>query len=146
MTLMHRKKKQKPAQSSSGIDTVGKTKINNNGFTIIEVMIAIAILSIGLLGIAKMQVTAIKGNHSSMKFTRATIIAQDQVEILMRSSFAAIVDSTVTDADGYETVVTTTNIDADGDGDDEIKNVNIAVSDPLGKKRAEINFLKAADF
>ena len=38
---------------------------NERGFTIVEVMVAIAILSVGILGVASMQVSAIRGNHFS---------------------------------------------------------------------------------
>lgn len=53
-----------------------------NGFTLIEVMIAMAIFAVGILAVAGMQLSAIKGNTSSGKMTRAAIIAQTQMEQL----------------------------------------------------------------
>ncbi|MBI3606438.1 MAG: type IV pilus modification protein PilV [Nitrospirae bacterium] len=51
-----------------------------NGFTIIEVLIAILILSIGLLGVAAMQTTAIRGNTFSRDTTLGTQLAEEMIE------------------------------------------------------------------
>jgi len=56
---------------------------NEKGFTLIEVIIAIAILSVGLLALASMQVAAIKGNAHANRLTEATTLAQDKVEELI---------------------------------------------------------------
>ncbi len=45
---------------------------NSNGFTLLEVMIAVFIIAIGLLGIAALQVTAIKNNHTANIRTQAS--------------------------------------------------------------------------
>ncbi|MEA3359635.1 MAG: prepilin-type N-terminal cleavage/methylation domain-containing protein [Thermodesulfobacteriota bacterium] len=59
-------------------------KINSdNGFTLIEILIAISILSIGIFSVASMQISAIKGNSSADRLTRATTIAQDKIEQLI---------------------------------------------------------------
>jgi len=49
----------------------------NTGFTLIEVLVAISVFSIGLLGLAGLQLTAMKNNKSSHSRTMATILAQD---------------------------------------------------------------------
>jgi type IV pilus modification protein PilV len=124
----------------------GKPDHNEDGFTIIEVLIAMVILSIGILGLTKMQIAAIKANGSAMKFTNAAIIAQNQIEVLMITSFDAVTDSSITTTDGYNVewkIISV--IDFDGDGNNEIKNINVVVKDPGGKKRADISFLKSAD-
>ncbi len=38
---------------------------NNKGFTLLEVMIAVFVLAIGLLGVAALQMTGIKNNHAA---------------------------------------------------------------------------------
>lgn len=57
---------------------------NKNGFTFIEVLIAIAILSIGLLGLATMSTTASKFNAFSKNKTTAIALGQDKMEELKR--------------------------------------------------------------
>lgn len=56
--------------------------MNEKGFTIIEVLIGLIILAFGLLAIAGMQVTSIKGNFFSRNMTEASILAQDRLEVL----------------------------------------------------------------
>lgn len=50
------------------------------GFTLIEVLIAVAILSFGLLGIAAMQVTGVRANQGSYSRSQAIYIANDMAE------------------------------------------------------------------
>lgn len=52
------------------------------GFTLIEALVAVLVLSIGLLGVAAMQLKALKGAHVSYQRTTATLAAQDAVERL----------------------------------------------------------------
>lgn len=56
--------------------------MNNKGFTLIEVLIGLVILAIGLLAVAGMQITSIKGNTFSNNLTQATVFAQDKLEYL----------------------------------------------------------------
>jgi prepilin-type N-terminal cleavage/methylation domain-containing protein len=53
------------------------------GFTMIEVLIALAILSIGLLAIATQQITATRSNTVSNKLTEGTTATQDKLEELI---------------------------------------------------------------
>lgn len=56
-----------------------KLKVHN-GFTLIEVLIAVVILSIGLLGMAGIQVQGLRGTTSSTLRSQATILANDIAE------------------------------------------------------------------
>lgn len=60
-----------------------KQRCNEKGFTLLEVIVAISILTIGLLAVASMQVSAIRGNASAYGITEATSWAADQIEKLM---------------------------------------------------------------
>jgi prepilin-type N-terminal cleavage/methylation domain-containing protein len=50
------------------------------GFTLLEVLMAMVVGTIGLLAVAMMQGNAIEGNASGNKFTQATFLAQDMLE------------------------------------------------------------------
>ena len=59
------------------------------GATLIEVMVALVILSIGLLGLASLQLSGISDTSNSEKRTQAAILANDLVE-RMRTNPAAV--------------------------------------------------------
>ena len=50
------------------------------GVSLLEVMVAVFILAVGVLGIAGLQVTGKRGNFESVQRTTATYLAQDLVE------------------------------------------------------------------
>ncbi len=62
------------------------TKNRVQGFTLIELMVALFILSIGLLAMAKMQMSSIQGNAFGGRMTTAVALAQDQMEDLINRS------------------------------------------------------------
>lgn len=51
-----------------------------NGFTIIEVLIAVLVISIGLLGMAGLQTTGIQQSHNSYLKTQASLLAYDMAD------------------------------------------------------------------
>jgi prepilin-type N-terminal cleavage/methylation domain-containing protein len=61
---------------------------NENGFTLIEVVVGMMILGIGLLAVASMQITSIKSAGFSNHVTQATIFAQDKLENLKNLSYS----------------------------------------------------------
>ena len=56
--------------------------MNKKGFTLIEVLVGLVILAIGLLAIAGMQVTSVRGNFFSNYLTQASHAGQDRLEFL----------------------------------------------------------------
>lgn len=52
------------------------------GFTLIEALIALLVLSIGLLGVAAMQLKSLQGAHAAYQRSIATLAAQDAQERL----------------------------------------------------------------
>jgi prepilin-type N-terminal cleavage/methylation domain-containing protein len=58
------------------------------GFTLIELIVAIAILTIGLLAVGSMQIAGIGGNRSAYRTTEAVTVAQDRMERLLFRPFA----------------------------------------------------------
>jgi type IV pilus assembly protein PilV len=53
------------------------------GFTLIEVLVAIVMLSLGLLGLGRMHIAAIQVNTIASRLTQGTTLAQDKAEQLM---------------------------------------------------------------
>jgi len=60
------------------------------GFTLIEVILAISILTVGLLAVASMQVSAIRGNSYADCVTEAAVLAQDKLEELMAENYSDV--------------------------------------------------------
>ncbi|MDD5759002.1 MAG: prepilin-type N-terminal cleavage/methylation domain-containing protein [Desulfobulbaceae bacterium] len=69
-----------------------------NGFTIIETLIAITIFAIGILAVITMQTTSMGGNGHARQLTEETSWAADQMEQLMSLTYAALVDGPGTTA------------------------------------------------
>ena len=67
-------------------------KRREGGFTLLEVMVAIAILSFGILAVATMQTSAIRANYMGYRLTEATTLAQDRIEYLTTQPFANLVE------------------------------------------------------
>jgi len=97
--------------------------INKEGFTLIEIMIALTIFSIGILGVALMQIRAIGGNASSSGLTVASTVAQDSIEELLTLNYNhPLINDT--NGDG-------TNQDLNSDGvDDGVGNFGLDVLPP----------------
>lgn len=55
---------------------------NIRGFSIIEVLIGMCILSIGLLAVAAMQTSAVRNNKTGNTYSQANALAQAQMELI----------------------------------------------------------------
>jgi type IV pilus assembly protein PilV len=66
---------------------------SQGGFSLLEVLIALTVLAVGLLGLAMFQVTAIQGNSSASDTVAATYYGQDQMERLQLVPFDNLVSS-----------------------------------------------------
>jgi type IV pilus assembly protein PilV len=76
---------------------------NNKGFTLIEVLIAVVVLSGGLLGLAALQATTLKNNQSAYYRSKATQLAYDMAD-RMRANFS---DANNLTTSKYKTIVPT---------------------------------------
>ena len=79
-------------------------KKKDNGFTLIEVLIAIIILSVGLLGMAALTVGIIQGNKFSNDLTTATTLAQDEMEDIRRLGYSGTSATTTTVTENYNSI------------------------------------------
>lgn len=72
---------------------------DDKAFTLVEVLIAMMVLSVGLLELGRMQIVAIRVNSAANRLTQGTNLAQDRIEQLMALPFdhASLVDASPTD-------------------------------------------------
>ena len=75
-------------------------KWKEQGYTLVEVLIALGILGFGLLAVATMQVTAIKTNARASGMSQGLTLAQDRAEELMNLSYSNLNDTTGDGTDG----------------------------------------------
>ncbi|TKB09377.1 type IV pilus modification protein PilV [Desulforhopalus sp. IMCC35007] len=143
---------------------------NQKGFTLLEVLIALVILAIGILTVAAMQTTAIRGNATASHMTIANASTTDLFERLLNVSYddALLTDGVHTDAEivtvpafvlpdnvtgitwTVKTGTSTDGVDDDGDTDidegDEVGikfiNMTVTYSDGGRNKTRVINFFK----
>jgi type IV pilus assembly protein PilV len=76
---------------------------NLKGFSLVEVLVALLVLSIGLLGLAALQTTSLQFNTGSYHRTQATFLAYDIID-RMRVNIGAVANS---DGTGYDQPVST---------------------------------------
>ena len=71
---------------------------NNDGFTLLEVIVAIVVLTVALLGLAQMIMVSVEQYAFARWDTKATQVAQSKLENL-KSLFSGEVETGVDDAD-----------------------------------------------
>jgi prepilin-type N-terminal cleavage/methylation domain-containing protein len=59
------------------------------GVTLIEMMVALAIFSVGALGLVRLLYASFEGNASAKHFTQATALAQSKLDALMMQRYDA---------------------------------------------------------
>lgn len=70
------------------VDTAKHIQAKGSGFTLVEVLVALLVLSIGLLGLAALQTTALQFNTDSYQRTQATLLAYDILDRMRANSSA----------------------------------------------------------
>ena len=113
---------------------------DENGFTLVEVMIALVIFSIGILGVAAMQINFIQGNATARGVTEAAGQASGKMEALVAMQYTdSDLDLAAVGSPHSETVgdyildwtVTHPDLDASGtvnDDEDQYKLIQLTVS------------------
>ena len=112
---------------------LGGIRKKQEGFTLVEILIAIAILAFGLLAVATMQVRAIKTNAIASGISQGLTLGQAKVEELMNLSYS---HSDLDDDGGG--VSNGTGQDADDDGVDD-DGGNFGLDDTTGADGSEAN-------
>jgi type IV pilus assembly protein PilV len=65
------------------------TRNRSTGFSLVEVLVALLVLSIGLLGLAMLQVQGMKYNTNSYQRTQATLLAYDIIDRIRANKVGA---------------------------------------------------------
>jgi prepilin-type N-terminal cleavage/methylation domain-containing protein len=68
--------------------------VNQQGFTLLEVMIAMVLTALAIMGIIALYVTETKASGFSRHTTEAAVLAQDKIEFLRTQGPAANVNTT----------------------------------------------------
>lgn len=69
-----------------------KTTAKESGFTLLEILIAVLVLSIGLLGLAALQITGLKSNQSAQYRSMATTLSYDMADRIRANKTAEQAD------------------------------------------------------
>ena len=70
--------------------TTARARRAVGGFTILEVMIVIGILTFGLLSLAAVQIQAMKGSDRGRHATNAAAIAENKMELLQQDTWTLV--------------------------------------------------------
>jgi len=89
----------------------GRTPVGEQGFNLIELMIAMVILSVGLMALGGMQIAAIQSNGEANKDSEAVHLASRYLEQIIRDENYDVPD----EIDGY-TIEVESEGSADGSG------------------------------
>jgi prepilin-type N-terminal cleavage/methylation domain-containing protein len=90
-------------QRKTDFDKVGNC-CSRNGFTLVEVLIAMVILSIGLLGMAGLLIGTIHTNKISRDMSIATVLAKTKIEELRRFSYIGLATQLTPKTEDYGTI------------------------------------------
>ena len=100
---------------------------NHKGFTLVEIMIAIFILVIALLGLISVTVMVVKGNSFSKTMTTATTLAKDKMEQLKNTDYGSLAGNTDT-AESIYTRTWTVSSDPPGSPAAGMKTIAVTVT------------------
>ncbi len=111
-----------------GWDMSLANRLRNQGFTLVEVMVAVLILAIALLSMGTVTSTVIGGNAYSSEMTKATTLAQQGMENVEAQGYSSASSSTenygsISGYSAYKRVTTVTS----GSPATGMKSVTVAV-------------------
>jgi prepilin-type N-terminal cleavage/methylation domain-containing protein len=75
------------------------------GFSLVEVLLAITILSVGMLGTAALSVGVIRANTVGKDVTIATALAQDKMEAVRNAGYMGLPSAGTTVTEDYGSIV-----------------------------------------
>ncbi|MDA3789560.1 MAG: prepilin-type N-terminal cleavage/methylation domain-containing protein [Desulfobacula sp.] len=112
------------------------SKLSEQGFTLLEVMVALGIFAVGILGVASLHMSSISGNDFAMEHTEALSQAKSRIDRLMTLPFVNVVDASEIINGNTVTWTVTPAVGID------MKQVEVVVLDNDGKTLVTLNFSK----
>jgi type IV pilus assembly protein PilV len=103
------------------------------GATLIEVLIAVVVLSIGLLGLAGLQVTSVQSNHSAYQRSQASLLANDLADRMRANRTEALTNAYVADYADSSSSHTVSGTRAEIDLAEWLNNLALKLPDGQGK-------------
>ena len=109
--------------------------MRQSGFTLLEVMIAVLVLSIGLLGLAGLMASSMRNSHSAYQRTQATWLAYDLID-RMRVNRNAAISAT----NNYNTLMSATTSSSTGLAGTDVNDWKTALAStlPAGKGSVQV--------
>ena len=75
--------------SACNMPSAARTSRRERGFSLLEVLVAILVLSLGLLGLAQLQSVGIRSTHGAYLRTQATLLAGEMLDSMRANLTAA---------------------------------------------------------
>lgn len=113
----------------------GRRARKRGGFTLVEVMVAFTILGIGLLSVAGAQVKAIHGTQNGRHLSQASLVAQTQLDTLVRSSWTTLVPA----AWNLPTTINSTVVDGNGGSVEQAYRVSWRIANLIPNETRQID-------
>jgi Tfp pilus assembly protein PilV len=119
------------SKCNRSIGRLASELLNQNGSYLLQVLVAIFLFSIAMLGLAQLGYASMLGNRTSQMLTEATSLAQLRIEQAKRQTFSSVdtLEKTETYGNiaGYEAFKRTTDVTQVG-GANQLKRVTVTVS------------------
>ena len=115
-----------------GTPTNKGTALNRRGFTLIEVLMVMAIFSIGMLAVASLQMASVSSNAAARRITEKTALAENQIERLLKLAYDhndldPAQNPHTANQDAYTITWNVSDTDLDGDGTDDAITITVDV-------------------
>ncbi|WP_206606719.1 type IV pilus modification protein PilV [Steroidobacter cummioxidans] len=64
-----------------------RSPANQRGFTLVEILVTVVLISVGLLGVAALQLTTLRGNQDAYVRSQASVLAGDILDRMRVNPF-----------------------------------------------------------
>ncbi len=112
--------------------------MNKRGFTVIEILVALLLFSVGALALAKMQVISVKGSGFNKEATSATALAQKKMEELKGGFYTSVTSNATGVTDQIAGITYTTTWTSSETGNTPTRYKTVAVTVTWGTKSITI--------